>query len=115
MTIKVSLVTSATPPVTVKPATENINSGNQTIEWVPDSNQPAFTFVGVTFPTAPSGQFSAPSISTDPVCMTVIDNNNSQSSKGNFPYTLTVSLNGTNYSTGPGIQGGGGDPVIHNN
>ncbi len=115
MTIKVSLDTNAAPPVTVKPKTENINNGNQTIEWVPDSNQPAFTFVGVTFPTAPPGQFSSPSISNNPVCMTVTDNNNSQSNKGDFPYTLTVNLNGTDYSTGSGIQGGGGDPVIHNN
>jgi len=112
MTIKVSLTVNATPPVTVNPEKENVNRGNQTITWVPASNQPAFTFVGVTF--AQPNPFSPPTISTSPVQMSVTEDN--VSSGTDYPYTITVQLNGVNYSSsGAGIGGGGGTPIIHNN
>ncbi|MGH8042601.1 MAG: hypothetical protein ACREPN_11210 [Rudaea sp.] len=113
MTIKVSLDTSATPPVTVNPTKEHVNNGNQTVIWVPAANQPAFAFVGVTFSTNPN-PFSAPTISSNPVQMSVTENNTQ--SGVDYPYTITVSYNGTNYNSGTqGIRAGGGSPIIHNN
>ena len=111
MTIKVSLTITGTPPVTVNPEKENVNSGNQTVTWVPASNQPAFTFVGVTF--VQPNPFSPPTISTNPVQMSVTETNSNSGAE--YPYTITVQLNGVNYSSGTGIGGGGGTPIIHNN
>ena len=113
MTIKVSLDVNASPPVTVNPDKEHVNSGNQTITWVPAANQPAFTFTGVTFSTTPN-PFSAPTITTDPAKMTVTEDNSTPGV--DYPYTITVSLNGISYSSASsGIGGKAGDPVIHNN
>ena len=116
MAIKVHLDTQATPPVTVQPTTENINSGNQTIKWQPGDNQPAFTFVGVTWWTTPN-PFSQPTITTDPVEMSVTEDNDD--SGANYQYTITVNYNGTDYSSlaqpvGRRV-GNGGTPTIHNN
>lgn len=113
MTIKVSLDINATPPVTVKPVKEKVNSGNQTVIWVPDANQPNFTFVGVTFSTTPN-PFSTPTITSDPVQMSVNDNNTK--SDVDYPYQLAVMLNDVTYKSATlGISGVGGDPMIHNN
>lgn len=112
MTIKVSLNVNADPPVTVNPAKENVNRGNQRITWVPAANQPAFTFDNVVFPA--NAPFSSPTITDNPVEMTVTENN---TSTADYPYTLTVNLNGTIYSSAPSKkQGvGNGTPIIHNN
>lgn len=113
MTIKVSLDINATPPVTVNPDKENVNRGNQTVTWVPAADQPSFTFVGVTFSTDPN-PFSPPTITSDPVKMTVTDSNTK--SGIDYPYQLTVMSNNIAYKSATlGIDGVGGDPVIHNN
>jgi phosphoribulokinase len=112
MTIKVSLNISVTPPVTVNPTKETVNNGNQTVVWVPAANQPSFTFVGVTFSTNPN-PFSAPTITTSPVQMSVTDSNTK--SGVDYPYMITVNSNGINYNSATlGIGGNDGDPMIHN-
>lgn len=110
MTIKVSLNTNDDPPVTVDPSRENVNRGNQTITWVPAAQQQPWTFDNVVFPSnAPMG----PPTKTNGPKMTVTDNN---TGTADYPYTLTVNLNGTIYSTASGKGGvGGGSPIIHNN
>lgn len=113
MTIKVSLDINAIPAVTVSPVKENVNSGNQTVVWVPATDQPSFTFVGVTFSTNPN-PFSAPTITSNPVQMSVTDSNTK--SGVDYPYMITVALNGINYNSATlGIRGNNGDPMIHNN
>ena len=113
MSIKVYLDTSANPPVTVSPTTENVNSGNQTITWKPAANQPAFTFVGVTWWTTPN-PFSAPTITTNPVEMSVTEDNTN--SGVDYKYTIEVSyLNQTYCSQQQSPIANGGTPKIHNN
>jgi len=113
MPIKVSLDTSLDPPVTVDPTTEKVDHGYQTITWVPAPNQPPFTFHDVQFLIKPN-PFSRPTITTNPVKMTVTENN---TSSADHPYIIYVKLNGTIYNSKPkkGGTGGGGTPVIHNN
>jgi hypothetical protein len=115
MTIKVSLNVNAKPPVapvSVNPTKENVNRGNQRITWVRDANQPAFTFDNVAFP--PNAPFSAPTKTGNGTEMTVTENN---TATADYPYTLTVNLNGTIYSTAPSTKKGvgNGTPIIHNN
>jgi len=113
MTIKVSLDINATTPVTVNPDTEHVNNGNQTVTWVPAANQPNFTFVGVTFSTSPN-PFSPPTITSDPVQMSVTDSNTK--SGIDYPYQITVLSNSITYQSAKlGIGGKAGDPMIHNN
>lgn len=113
MTVKVSLDTTKNPPVTVKPSPENVNRGNQTITWVPEANQPPFAFNDVQFLTTPN-PFSAPTITNGPAKMTVTENN---TATADFPYTISVILNGKVYSSAGSQKGGvgNGTPVIHNN
>lgn len=114
MSIKVSLDTNADPPVTVNPTVENVNNGNQTITWVPAQGQQAFTFVGVAFLTG-QDQFANLATSTNPVQMSVTENNNN--SGANCPYVIMVNLDGIDYCSvlSTGTTGNGGTPTIHNN
>lgn len=113
MSIKVYLDINADPAVTVSPTTENVNEGNQTIEWVPAAQQPDFTFIGLAFP-GNSNQFT--DLVVDPTQMSVTEFNNN--SGDDYPYVIMVSLDGVDYCTVPSgdITGGGdGTPIIHNN
>lgn len=112
MSIKVSLNTTADPAVTVNPTTENINEGNQTIDWVPASQQPDFTFVGVAF--LGENPFNAPVIGPGQMSVTEFNNN----SGSDYPYVIMVNLDGIDYCSVPSSDAEGtpgGTPVIHNN
>lgn len=116
MPIQVSLDTAADPAVTVSPTTENVNEGNQTVEWVVAAQQPSFTFVGVAFPGT-SSPFTAVTISQDGSQMSVTDNNDNSGT--DYPYVIMVNLGGVDYCSVPSSiivgGGGGGTPIIHNN
>jgi len=110
MAVQVSLDTSANPPVTVNPRVNNVNGGNQTINWERASNQ-TFTFTSLT--GLPNPPFGTPSVSDSEI--TVTDNNRSAAAYG---YTIVVTYNNQQYSTvpsrpNPREQGNGG-PVINN-
>jgi hypothetical protein len=108
-TIHVSLDITADPPVTCKPKHQSMNSGNDAINWKPAANQ-SFTFSSLT--GLPNPPFTTPSVTDDEI--TVTDNNQAA---GDYPYTLTVMLNGLPYSTTASSPKGtgGGDPTIKNN
>ena len=106
--IQVSLDTTASPPVTCSPKHQSVNNGNQTLNWTPAQSQ-NFAFKSLVFLNNPSC-FSTPTVSASQI--TVTDNN---TAAGDYPYVLTVTYNGTDYSTSGGIAGGGGDPSIKNN
>lgn len=114
MSIKVYLNITADPAVTVNPTTENVNEGNQTVEWVPAAQQPDFTFVGVAFPGS-SSLFTTPVISPGQMSVTEFNNN----SGDDYPYVIMVNLDGIDYCSVPSSVitggGGGGTPIIHNN
>lgn len=105
-TIHVSLDTSADPPVTCSPQNQNINRGNDPINWKPASGQ-SFTFSSLT--GLPDPPFTTPVICNDEI--TATDNN---AGTGDYPYTLTVMLNGVPYNTNSSTGTGGGDPTIKN-
>ena len=121
--IQVKLDTSANPPVTTIPQHASINRGNNEITWTPFAQQ-SFTFVSLTgLPTPP---FSGLSVSSSQI--TVQDDN---TATGDFPYTITVSYNGMNYSSDSSVHsarqsgnttttakaalGGASSPTIKNN
>lgn len=105
-TIHVSLDTNANPPVTCSPKNQNINRGNDSINWKPAAQQ-SFTFSSLT--GLPNPPFTTPVISDDEI--TVSDNN---TGAGDYPYTLTVMSNGVPYSTDSSMGTGDGDPTIKN-
>jgi hypothetical protein len=114
MPIQVSLNIAEDPAVTVSPATENVNEGNQTIEWEIASQQPAFTFVGVAFLSTTS-PFEAPTFQGGSKMSVREFNNNSGI---DYPYVIMVNLNGIDYCSVPSsaLEGNpGGTPIIHNN
>jgi len=107
-TIQVSLDTNASPPVTCNPKTASINQGNQTINWTQAQNQ-SFAFTSLTFANNPTC-FGTPNVTSSGISVT--DDN---TSAGDYPYTLVVTLNGVQYSTASsGVYGGGSDPTIKN-
>jgi hypothetical protein len=105
-TIHVSLDTNADPPVTCSPKHQSMNRGNDSINWKPAANQ-SFTFSSLT--GLPNPPFSTPSISDSEI--TVTDDN---LDADDYPYTLTVTLNGLSYTTTSSTGTGGGDPTIQN-
>lgn len=105
-TIHVSLDTSADPPVTCNPKHQNMNRGNDAIDWKPAANQ-SFTFSSLT--GLPNPPFSTPSVSDSEI--TVTDDNQGA---GDYPYTLTVMLNGLSYTTTSSTGTGGSDPTVNN-
>jgi hypothetical protein len=114
MTIKVYLNTAATPPVTVDPTCHHVNHGNETIVWVPGAQQ-NFTFSSLQIPVPPpvppaTSPFGTPTVS--PSEITVTDNNGAT---GEYEYIISVSYNGTIYSSDAnGVKAGGGNPSIKN-
>lgn len=108
-TIHVSLDTTANPPVTCNPKHQPMNSGNDAINWKPAANQ-SFTFSSLS--GLPNPPFTAPIVTDSEI--TVTDNNQAG---GEYPYTLTVMLNGLSYSTAASspMSASGGDPTIKNN
>jgi hypothetical protein len=108
MTIKVSLDTSANPPVTVDPDCHNVNQGNETIIWVRAANQVDFDFSSLTIPDPP---FGVPSIADSEISVT--DQNDTPET---YSYTISVTYGGNTYtSTKIGPAAGSGNPTIKNN
>ncbi len=114
--IQVKLDTTANPPVTTIPHQQSVNNGNHQIEWTPYAQQ-TFTFVSLT--GLPNPPFSQLSVTASQI--TVQDDN---TAAGDYAYTITVSYQGTNYSTnGTAMHshakhpmvGGGSSPTIKNN
>jgi len=111
--IQVKLDPTATPPVTLIPKNQAVNRGNESIEWTPFASE-SFTFKSLT--GLPNPPFSNLSVTNSMV--TVTDNN---TGAGDYPYTIVVTLNGTDYSSAeqfrrhpvPGPSGT--DPTIKNN
>ena|SRR5215469_4725747 len=107
-TVQVSLDVNASPPVTCNPKKASVNHGNQEINWVPAQNQ-AFTFYSLAFQNNPPC-FGTPVVTAHEI--TVTDDNETTAE---YPYTVTVTLNGRQYSSaGAGIGGNPGDPSIKN-
>ncbi len=108
-TIHVSLDTSANPPVTCNPKHHPINRGNDAIKWEPAANQ-SFTFSSLI--GLPNPPFTTPVVTDSEI--TVTDSN---VGAGEYPYTLTVMLGGSPYTTTTSSAAGTGssDPSIKNN
>ncbi|HZV24179.1 MAG TPA: hypothetical protein VFF93_10460 [Luteimonas sp.] len=104
MAVQVSLDPTATPPVTVQPPIHSVNHGNHTVTWEPASNQ-QFTFKSLSFANNPSC-FGTPSILDAKV--TVTDDNPANGTETDYPYTIVVTSNGQDYSSGG--AGPGADP-----
>jgi hypothetical protein len=112
MTISVSLNTSVNPPVTCDPPIKDKDRGHDTVTWKPASGE-KFAFASLSMHGNPAC-FGTPNVQNNKI--TISDNNSGGSSVGEFPYTLTVTLDGKTYSTaGQGGPGAGeGDPMIRN-
>jgi hypothetical protein len=109
--VQVSLNPGATPPVTVQPPIHSVNRGNERITWVPAGNQ-QFAFKSLSFANNPSC-FGTPTISAAQV--TVQDNNQNNGTETDYPYTLVVTSNGQDYSSGGmGIDADPGSSLIKN-
>lgn len=109
--VKVSLNTTATPPVTLDPNTCPVNLGKDSVRWVQNSQSPikGFTFYSLT--GLPDPPFDTPTKNQNQTEISIGDDN---TSPGEYPYTIVVSYNGAQYSSAASITGNGG-PTIKNN
>lgn len=111
--VKVSLNTTATPPVTLDPNRCPVNRGKDSIRWVEDSQSPdkGFTFYSLT--GLPDPPFDTPTKNQNQTEMSVGDDDTGPSE---YPYTIVVSYDGAQYSSaGAKIGGNPGGPTIKNN
>jgi hypothetical protein len=109
MSIKVSLNTNAVPPVTVNPNPLHVNNGNEQIEWVPDANQ-NFAFASLT--GLPNPPFSQLTVGSSKI---TVEDAAGNGLSGTYTYSVSVLYDGHEYTSGPGIIEGGGQPSIKNN
>src|SRR5215469_969599 len=110
--VKVSLNTDASPPVTLDPNNCPVNRGNDTIQWVEDPQSPfkGFTFSSLT--GLPNPPFGTPTKNQNQTEISLGDNN---TATAEYPYTIVVSYNNTQYSSaGAKIGSDPGDPTIKN-
>jgi len=112
MAIEVSLDTTADPPVTCNPANKDKPAAESAINWRRASGQ-TFTFTDVEFG---AGVTCFTNKEVHAHSITVVDNNANGVAAGDYPYTITVELNGTSYSSQKSSHptDDGSSPMIRN-
>lgn len=96
-TISVNLNTRSTTPVTVNTNCLSLQ-GTNTINWVPNTTQPGWTFGSISF--NPSNILGAPVVTSNNI--TVVDDDDSTTTT-TISYTLSVWQNSTVYQSDPYI------------
>ena len=112
MAIEVSLDITADPPVTCNPSTKDKPAAASAIDWRRATGQ-TFTFSDVDFG---SGVTCFANKQVHAHSITVEDNNANGVAAGDYPYTITVELNGTIYSSQKSSNptDDGSSPIIRN-
>jgi len=99
--ISVYLNTTATPPVTCVPDTQSVSFGTQDVQWVMASGQNG-SISAIIWGTGGDPFSVDPSASNN---WTGTDDNDNTSGNGEmYSYTISVTYNGTTYSSDPEIE-----------